>query len=100
MGATVQGAPRIARSLCPLARVEFAPGVCLPAPERERGSRSFLVWGLAGAHSPGEQKATERRERETRVRSREVRQGPCFQRALACLFLPSFASGAVDARPL
>ena len=51
-----------------MARVEFAPGVCLPAclpaPERERGSRSFLGWGLAGDHGPGEQKTTEKRERE------------------------------------
>lgn len=80
MGATLQGAPGVARSLCPLAEEVFALGVslptCLPAPERERGSRSFLGWCLAGAHSPGEQKAAQKEEREKRVRNRQVRQGP------------------------
>lgn len=31
MAAMVQGAPGVARSLCPLARVEFAPGILPPA---------------------------------------------------------------------
>lgn len=33
-----------ARSLCALARVDFALGVCLCAPQRERRSRPFPDW--------------------------------------------------------
>lgn len=64
---------------------------CLPAaPERERGIRSFLGWRLAGAHGPGEQKTSEKREKEKRVGNGQVRQGPCVQRAQAGAPPPAF----------
>lgn len=65
---------------------------------KRRGAADPSRAGFRKKHSPTEQKTLQKRGRKER--ERQVRQEPCFQRAQARLFLPSFAVGAKDAQCL